>query len=295
MPGTSKAQPAGCLAMPAALREELVSRSIILPDCAIKPLTGGHTNNLWQAESRDGPVVVKSYSGEGSNPLFANSPGNEAHLLRHLQATGLAPALVETFQHAQAGVLIYSLVRGRTWQSNPAIVASAFERLHSAPLLVSLPHAPDGSAQLAKQTFEILSACKRPEKSQIASLKPQTPVASSGRMHLLHGDPVPGNLIAHRDGITFIDWQCPQIGDPVNDLALFLSPAMQLVYRNAALTTEEKTSFFSAFKDTSLKTRFAALAPWYHWRMAAYCLWRCENGCEDYRPALALELSALAP
>jgi hypothetical protein len=31
----------------------------------------------------------------------------------------------------------------------------------------------------------------------------------------------------------------------------------------------------------------------YHWRMAAYCLWRFEQGVVDYKQAAALEMALL--
>jgi hypothetical protein len=39
--------------------------------------------------------------------------------------------------------------------------------------------------------------------------------------------------------------------------------------------------------------RYNALRPLFHWRMAAYCLWRAARGDIGYAQAAALEIAAL--
>ena len=56
-------------------------------------------------------------------------------------------------------------------------------------------------------------------------------VAPVGHPCLIHGDTVPNNFIQSVDALVLIDWQCPALGDPVLDLAIFLSPAMQQIAR----------------------------------------------------------------
>lgn len=295
MSGPSRAPVSGASDMPDHLRNALVSRRIISSGCQTVPLSGGRTNHLWRVDTAKGSIVIKGYTATDTNPLFSNSPADEARLLTHLHGTGLAPDLLDAFTLPQGPVLVYAHIDGTQWQQDTRKAAHALESLHRTPPLASLPRAPDGSADLTRQTLSILSACNSAEAHTIAALKPRSPVKASGRDALLHGDPVPGNLIATDARIVFIDWQCPQRGDPVNDLALFLSPAMQHVYRGAPLTPSDRQSFLSSFSDPELAPRYHALAPWYHWRMAAYCLWRCETGNRDDRTALALELDALRP
>ncbi|UYV37573.1 aminoglycoside phosphotransferase family protein [Rhodobacteraceae bacterium D3-12] len=275
------------------MREALFSRQIISPTSKVVPLTGGRTNHLWRADTVNGPIVIKSYTKPGNNPLFPNSPDDEERVLRHLHGTALAPDLLDFLHLPHGPVLVYSHIDGSTWHDETSKAARAFEQLHDAPLLPSLPRAPDGSAELTKQTLAILKACKHAKAHTIADLRPTSQVPASGVDCLLHGDPVPGNLITNTDRIVFIDWQCPMRGDPVNDLAIFLSPAMQLIYRGAVLTKAQEESFLKSFTDANLIQRHHALTPWYHWRMAAYCLWRYENGAEEYHAAMTLELAAL--
>ena len=99
-------------------------------------------------------------------------------------------------------------------------------------------------------------------------------------------------MIEQNGTVTLIDWQCPGLGDPVDDLAAFLSPAMQYLYGGHRLTHEERSEFLAAFPQ-DLVTRYRLLAPALHWRIAAHCLWRAERGANDYRTALARELESL--
>jgi aminoglycoside phosphotransferase (APT) family kinase protein len=59
-----------------------------------------------------------------------------------------------------------------------------------------------------------------------------------------------------------IDWQCPAVGDPCEDIAIFLSPAMQLAYRGTVLSRAEEQVFLTAYSDASTLKRYANIAPW---------------------------------
>jgi thiamine kinase-like enzyme len=103
---------------------------------------------------------------------------------------------------------------------------------------------------------------------------------------------VAGNLIDGPGGITLIDWQCPASGDPTEDVATFLSPAMQWLYRGRVLSPPETEAFLSAYPDPDVTTRYLRLRPLYRWRMAAHCLWKADRGAPDYEQALAAELAS---
>ena len=148
-----------------------------------------------------------------------------------------------------------------------------------------------GSAELLKQVFAIVSQCNK-VPDFLADL-PSDVVTPSGRDVLLHTDIVPGNLIQNSDGLHLIDWQCPAIGDPCEDIAVFLSPAMQQVYRGCPLSQTECAEFLQAYGNAAVTTRFLHLAPFYHARMASYCLWQMEQGRSVYEAGLSLEVAAL--
>ena len=100
-------------------------------------------------------------------------------------------------------------------------------------------------------------------------------------------------MIAQKGGLKLIDWQCPAIGDPCEDIAVFLSPAMQIIYRGTALSTAERNAFLRAYPDEATIQRYRQLEPWYHWRMAAYCLWKEARGDKHAARAYAAEIDAL--
>ncbi len=58
--------------------------------------------------------------------------------------------------------------------------------------------------------------------------------------------------------LTLIDWQCPAIGDPCLDLALFLSPTMQQVNGKTPLSGAEVAAFLEAYDNPQVTCRYHA-------------------------------------
>jgi thiamine kinase-like enzyme len=108
---------------------------------------------------------------------------------------------------------------------------------------------------------------------------------------VIHGDAVPGNILMSNQGVVLIDWQCPALGDPCEDIAAWLSPAMQWLYAGKPLTNAQADTFLNAFPSETA-ARYRTLAPLFHWRMAAHCQWKAQRGAADYHKALQLELAA---
>ncbi|KUP94742.1 phosphotransferase enzyme family protein [Tritonibacter horizontis] len=183
--------------------------------------------------------------------------------------------------------LIYTHLAGGPWTQDTAHVARLLGILHDQAVFAGLPDGVNGSVALEAQTEAILAVTDSAESAELMTQRPLGRVPETLQTGLIHGDPVPGNLMVHDGTLALIDWQCPQRGDPAEDLALFLSPAMQLLYRGRPLSALEETEFVAAYPDRRVVSRYFALKPWFHWRMAAYCLWRND------RRALALERAAL--
>lgn len=243
-----------------------------------QPLTGGRTNHLWLVAG----WVVKLYDPLSASPLFPNDPVAEARALR------LFAPLAPTLRASGDGWLAYDHIPGDIWSDDPAPVASTLGKLHQIPpTLPSFRIAPTGSHAILTQALRIAADCHGtlppPPESDVPALQHR----------YIHGDAVPGNIIAGPQGITLIDWQCPALGDPAEDLAAFLSPAMQWLYRGEILTPHQEQAFLAAYPNREITARYLALKPLFHWRMAAHCLWKSERGAPDYATALKLELSAL--
>jgi hypothetical protein len=245
---------------------------------AWRPLTGGRTNRLW----RVGDTVVKAYDPAAASPLFPNEPLAEARALAHLAPLGLGPALIG----AAESWVAYRFTEGVPWRSDPAPVARLLHRLHAAPS-PGFRSIPSGSGAILAQTRGILRDCK----GGIGPAPTDPGIPPTVQPRLLHGDAVPGNIIDGPGGLTLIDWQCPASGDPAEDLATFLSPAMQWLYRGKVLSDGERSAFLASYPDPAVIARYLSLAPLFRWRMAAHCLWKWERGASDYAAALKLELA----
>lgn len=252
----------------------------MLPDLVAEPavpLRGGRCNRLW----RIGSVVAKLYAPGSARPLFPNDPLAEAAALRALAGTGLAPGLLL----AGPGWIAYRFVPGTPWNRDPRPVAQALAAVHRHPPPPGLRQMPLGD--------QALMASARAMAHPGLPPPPKVPTVAAPTPCLLHGDAVPGNIITGPQGLTLIDWQCPGLGDPAEDLALFLSPAMQQLYRGAPLSPAETAAFLAAYPDADIVARYRLLRPLLHWRIAAHCALRAAEGAADYRAALGLELAAL--
>lgn len=255
-------------------------------------LFGGRTNAAWQVigDQSEGAAVLKLYRSDAENPLFPNDPQAEAAMLRHLHGQEIAPELVADFTVGTMRCNLYHALEGQRWTDGVADVAQLIQRLHEVAPPKGLRLSANGSQAILAQAQSILEAAQA-ELAPSAGLT-DINVPPTDQTALLHCDIVPGNLIQGGAGLRLIDWQCPARGDACEDLAVFLSPAMQLLYRGSPLTLDEEDTFLGAFAPT-LQDRTRALMPAYHYRMAAYCLWQMSRGRMDYEDALKVELAAL--
>ena len=242
------------------------------------PLLGGRTNLLW----RVGDLVVKHYDPTAATPLFPNDPQAEATALMALAPLGLAPELRASGQDW----LIYTHIPGTLWQGDPAPVARLLHRLHTTTPHPEFRYLPNGSAALLAHATTIAQGLILPPPLPDPGLPPVPP-------RIVHGDAVAGNILQGSNGPILIDWQCPGLGDPCDDLAAFLSPAMQWLYTRQPLSQADHDAFLAAYPDAATVTRYRALAPLLHWRIAAHCAFRAARGDADYATALSLECAAL--
>jgi thiamine kinase len=115
---------------------------------------------------------------------------------------------------------------------------------------------------------------------------------------LVHTDCGPGNIVRSGGRLVLIDWQCPGLGDPVEDLACVLSPAMLVLYGCRPLSVATTDAFLDAYPDADTVARYRRDAEAWHFRIAAYCAWRSVHLADTepevaatYRTALAAELA----
>ncbi|MCI5098494.1 MAG: aminoglycoside phosphotransferase family protein [Rhodobacteraceae bacterium] len=259
---------------------------------AIVPMQGGRSNHVWRLLGEP-DCVLKVFEARASNPMFANDAGREVACLTRLAGSGMAPELVTHGSFEGYAWVLYRHLSGSPWTQGPDIVAQLLGRLHACDPLTDLPLGCNGSQDQRDHALRILAGCSDAVRYRLLALRPDQQVAPVARRVLVHGDPVPGNLVAHDGTVSLIDWQCPVLGDPAEDIGIFLSPAMQHLYRGDVLSSAEVEGFLSAYPDPDVVHRYRLLAPWLHWRMAAYCAWRAEHGKSDYAEALELEVAVL--
>lgn len=264
-----------------------------IPDGAVwERLTGGRTNLLWRVNSGDDVLVVKLFVESAATPMFPNDPDAEVAALRCLDTTGLAPRLIGDVETRQGRCVIYRHVEGTQPMVTPTGMAHALASLHRIPPIKGMRQPPSGSRAVLGQGYRILAMCRN--SGRLATFRPTVAVEPVRQTVFLHGDPVPANAVPTDTGVCLIDWQCPAQGDPAEDLAVFLSPAMQLLYGAGPLSRIEVESFLAAYGDATVTDRYRSLASAFHWRMAAYCQWRSEQSGSDGRDSEALELEITA-
>ncbi|WP_254446633.1 aminoglycoside phosphotransferase family protein [Ruegeria sp. HKCCD8929] len=256
-------------------------------------LYGGRTNRVWRLLGTECDRVLKLYQTGFRNPLFRNDARLEAACLRAFEGTGFAPRLRAAGQIGAESWVLYDHAPGTPWRKNPETAARVLRQVHAHPTRVEAPKGCDGSDDLARHGARIACLCDPDDRHALDALRPDVVIPPAQELCLIHGDPVAGNILVANGKATLIDWQCPALGDPCEDLALFLSPAMQRLYRGNPLTQAEIGRFLAAYGATEVVDRYHALRPWYAWRMAAYCLWRSRNGASDYASGFELELETL--
>ncbi|MDE0591368.1 aminoglycoside phosphotransferase family protein [Halocynthiibacter sp. C4] len=280
---------------PQNLKDRLCAEGLANARTVWTPLKGGRSNRSWKLQSETETLVCKLYPKESTNPLFPNRAGAELAALTELSGKGISPNPLKLLSTREGLCLIYVYVDGEIWKparESTSKLGKAMQFLHhqNAPSL--LKAGPPVASKLLLQGQKILSLCDEAQK-QLLPPPPDLPYISETPPVFLHGDLVPANILVTQTGIQFIDWQCPAIGDPCEDFAIFLSPAMQILYGEGPLRDADAHSLLQAYRDPSLQKRFQLLSPLFHWRMAAYCLWKISQGDRDYEQAFQAELTAL--
>ncbi len=275
------------------LRRMWSAAKVIADDAVWTAMDGGRSNPIWRVDLADGPsLVCKLYDPSSATPLFANDGNREALALQTLEGVSIAPRFVAFRTSAIGESLVYRHIEGNTWQGDLKEIAVLMAQLHQLQPPAALPSLSSAPKSLIVNAQRMLK-----ETESGLPAPPSAPDLPAPRHAFLHGDIVPGNILVTPKGVRLIDWQCPAIGDPSLDLAVFLSPAMQVAYGRRPLSAEEVSTFLATYADAShdclTVDRYRALAPLFHWRMAAYCQWKVAHGDDAYAQGIGLELAAL--
>ena len=272
------------------LQNYLQMQGIISSQTVWHTQTGGRTNKVWRLVGEK-DLICKLYLETKSNPLFNNTPEAEYKCLLWLDGSGIAPKPYKYLKTPFGEVLFYDYIEGQTWCHDIDTVSELLSRIrkHKYPkglrILSNLP------LNIKQTGLEIISKLNNYYKDKLIKICPEVSIPDIEPV-LLHTDVVPGNLIIGDEGLRLIDWQCPAIGDPIVDIMMFLSPGMHEIYGSGKLSMEDHEVFLMSLS-SDLRNRYNIIGPLYHWRLAAYCFWKAEQGFVEYEKAALAEINLL--
>lgn len=235
-------------------------------------LTGGRSNLSWEVQNKT-PIVVKLYQTQNQSPLFANEPALEWACLKNLAPKQMVPKALYHGEWEGTKFLVQDYVQPAARDLNPSEVGRYLKKLHALSPPAILPERQQNwLSDIARQFGTSITQHNPPPKTVF-----------------LHGDPVPSNFIPTAKALIAIDWQCPAVGDPCDDIAIYLSPSMQSIYSGQSLSASEIHDFWGAYDDQELRGRYDAHKADYSSVIAAYLKKRGQP--EDLRAATLEEQS----
>jgi thiamine kinase-like enzyme len=252
--------------------------------------TGGRTNKVWRLVGEK-DLICKLYLETKTNPLFNNTPEAEYECLLLLNGSGIAPNPYKYLKTPFGEVLLYDYIKGQTWSHNVTIVSELLTRIHKHEYPKGLRMLSALPSDIQQTGLEIIEKLNLYHKNKLIKICPEVSIPDINPV-LLHTDVVPGNLILGDEGLRLIDWQCPAIGDPIIDIMMFLSPGMHKIYGSQKLSMKDHEIFLMSLTP-DLRNRYNIIGPLYHWRLAAYCFWKAEQGFIEYETAALAEIDLL--
>ena len=272
------------------LQNYLLMQGILSNQTVWHAQTGGQTNKVWRLIGEK-DLICKLYLETNTNPLFNNTPEAEYRCLLWLDGSDIAPKPYKYLKTPFGDVLLYNYIKGHTWSHDVEAVSELLTRIrkHKHPkglrILSNLP------SDIKQTGLEIINKLNSYHKSKLIEICPDVTISDIEPV-FLHTDVVPGNLILSDKGLRLIDWQCPAIGDPIVDIMMFLSPSMHEIYGLGKLSMKDHEGFLMCLS-SDLRNRYNIIGPLYHWRLAAYCFWKAEQGSIEYENAAFAEIDLL--
>ena len=255
-------------------------------------LSGGHSNCLWRVETLTGTIVVKSYPKVWNNPVFGNSPELESLSLELFAPLNVSPAKLGGGTADGAAFLVYEHLN----QVDKPVCTEEVGRLLRQVHKVDLSKSSLGNvaAQAPNPIISLLQTDTIwPEKLKMALEEAQQNISKSKVRCLLHGDPTLSNIVQSENGLRLLDWQCPRLGDPCWDIAVFMSPAMRMAYGHSEIISEEADQFFYGYGEQTVRDRFETKQTSYSAIFAAYSFLQMQKGQLEYTTGFEAEMALL--
>ena len=272
------------------LQNYLIMQGVISSQTVWYTQTGGRTNKVWRLFGED-DLICKLYLETKTNPLFNNTPEAEYRCLLWLDGSDIAPKPHKYLKTPFGEVLLYIYIKGQTWSHDVNTVSELLAQIRKLKLPKGLRILSCMPTHIKQSGIEIINKLNSYHKNKLNKICPDVSISDIEPV-LLHTDVVPGNLILGDEGLRLIDWQCPAIGDPIVDIMMFLSPSMHEIYGIGKLSMKDHEVFLMSLS-SGLRNRYNIIGPLYHWRLAAYCFWKAEQGFIEYENAAFAEIDLL--
>ena len=272
------------------LQNYLVMQGLLSNQTVWYAQTGGQTNKVWRLLGEN-DLICKLYLETKANPLFNNIPEAEHRCLLWLEGSNIAPKPYKYLKTPFGEVLMYNYIKGNTWSHNVDTVSELLTRIRKHKYPEGLRILPNLPFDIKQSGLQIINKLNSFHKNMLIKICPDVSISDIEPV-LLHTDVVPGNLILGEKGLRLIDWQCPAIGDPIVDIMMFLSPGMHKIYGPGKLSMKDYQTFLMNLTP-KLRSRYNIIGPLYHWRLAAYCFWKAEQGFIEYEKAALAEIDLL--
>ena len=272
------------------LQNYLLCQGVISSQTVWYAQTGGRTNKVWQLVGEKN-LICKLYLETENNPLFNNTPKAEYDCLNWLHGSEIAPKPYKFLKTPLGKVLLYHYIEGVTWHADVGIVSDLLSRIRMHQYPKGLRRLSRLPSDIKQSGLEIINTLNKYHKDKLIGLCPEISISDIEPV-LSHTDVVPGNLILGDKGLRLIDWQCPAIGDPIVDIVMFLSPGMHKIYGSGKFSIKDHEDFLMNLTP-KLRSRYNIIGPLYHWRLAAYCFWKAEQGFIEYEKAALAEIDLL--
>ncbi len=265
-------------------RAFLLERGLISEptELLIEKLEGGYWNEVFRLRSAAFDWVLKRFFAEPSRErLFPILPESEALAFKLLSPLGITPKFVAFFpaSDTEQAVLLYDFAVGERLEGGFVQVAELLKRLHRFKLeagsfrkLATHPQA------ILRQADALLEGCNHDLLADLLAVRPKLVAYQElEALSLVHTDAWQGNFIASAEQLVLIDWQCPGLGDPAEDVWTFLYSGFQQLIGLELYSAKQQALFLDAYADAAMQARLRTLEPFFAYRVAAHSLTRIQD------------------
>ena len=243
----------------------------------LKPLTGGFWNDVYWLEGNGRSWVIKHFREANLDGLYPIFPHAEALALQTLSGLEIAPEPVAFLPDVP--LLVYEFFAGDVWREDAAAVGRLLRRLHDVPVTAvsTFRQLPIEPAAILQQGDHLLAQAQ--PNTFVQQLRALRPVPQSrpplAHLSLIHTDAWVGNFVQNDRSLRLIDWQCPGLGDPTEDVWTFLYAGYELLLGWPRFGEHVVADFWQGYgRETAVFQTLPILAPYYTYRLAAHCCLR---------------------